>query len=68
MSYCIVSSGVTNVKCNLDPAKGEINDPCSIYNGVCGGQHCRCPPGTVEDKALKNCKPGKGGEIPYGMC
>ncbi|KAK7077925.1 hypothetical protein SK128_003141 [Halocaridina rubra] len=52
--------GLKGTKCNLDPAKGEINDPCkSLYDGVCTGSHCACPAGMHEDSALKRCVPGE---------
>ncbi|XP_050721976.1 calcium-binding protein P-like isoform X2 [Eriocheir sinensis] len=54
--------GIKGTKCNLDPAKGEVTDPCdSLYGAVCKGTHCACPPGTTEDKALSFCSKTRGG-------
>ncbi|XP_071514894.1 uncharacterized protein [Panulirus ornatus] len=55
--------GIKNTKCNLDPSKGEINDPCmSLYGGVCQGKYCACPPGSHEDKNLVRCVAGAPSE------
>ena len=55
-------SGVKGTKCNLDPAKGDLNDPCgSLYDAVCADKHCACPAGTSEDKALGRCTRSRPG-------
>ncbi|XP_045612668.1 calcium-binding protein P isoform X4 [Procambarus clarkii] len=59
--------GVKSTKCNLDPSKGELNDPCmSLYDGVCGGKYCTCPEGKHEDKNLKICVPGEAPKTKTG--
>ncbi|XP_018026835.1 GATA zinc finger domain-containing protein 14 [Hyalella azteca] len=48
-----------NTRCNTDPSRGPLNDPCgSLYEGVCSGSYCSCPPGTGIHPSLKRCKPG----------
>ncbi|XP_076039819.1 uncharacterized protein LOC143024693 isoform X7 [Oratosquilla oratoria] len=52
--------GMKNTKCNLDPAKGEVNNPCgSLYDGECSRGRCVCASGYHEDPALKRCVPGE---------
>ena len=51
-------SGVKGTKCSLDITKN--NNPCdSLYNAICDGQHCKCPPNSREDKNLRRCVAGK---------
>ncbi|XP_042868628.1 calcium-binding protein P-like isoform X1 [Penaeus japonicus] len=59
--------GISGTKCNLDPSKGEINDPCPrLYDGVCKGRYCGCPTGTHEDKSLGVCVPGEASKTAGG--
>ncbi|XP_037796660.1 calcium-binding protein P-like isoform X4 [Penaeus monodon] len=59
--------GVSGTKCNLDPSKGDINDPCArLYDGVCKGRYCGCPTGTHEDKNLGVCVPGEASKTAGG--
>ena len=56
-----VCAGLSNTRCNTDPRNGEVNDPCShLYDGVCVGGFCTCPPGKVRICALL-----QGEEITY---
>jgi len=53
---------LTSTKCNLDPRRGELTNPCqSLYDAECGGRWCRCPPGTIIHEGLRRCVPGGPG-------
>lgn len=50
--------GIKGTKCNIDPSKGEINDPCVwLFDAFCQGQYCACPLDMHEDPILRRCVP-----------